>query len=120
MNDIIYNWLKGFPGLELLQTEQADEVSGGCGLFFRGVTEKSRKHDLLGSPQSRKTWRYRLQRFGQRAESAVFFLLLGAWAEENPPASGITASLKNARCTRDEDLGLALWQADLEVTGCEP
>lgn len=119
MNDMIYNWLKGFPGLELLQKEQADEVSGGCGLFFRGVTATDRKHDLLGSPQSRKTWHFRLQRFGERAESAVFFLLLGAWAEENPPASG-RAYLKNARCTRDEDLGLALWQADLEVTGCEP
>ena len=120
MNDITYNWLKGFPGLELLQRQQADETSGGCGLFFRGITEKSRKHDLLGSPQSRKTWHFRLCRYGQRVESAVLFLMLGTWVELNPPASGITASIKNARCTRDEDTGLALWEAELEVTGCEP
>ena len=105
MNEQIYNWLRSFPGLELLQWQQVDAVPGGCGLFFRGATANHR--NLLG--QTQNTLRYRLCRYGDGEESAVFFLLLGAWAEQDG-----TATLKNARCTRDEG-GLALWEADLEV-----
>lgn len=121
MSDTIYNWLKTFPGLELLQREQVEEVPGGCGLHFCGVTVKDRSRDLLGNLRCRKQLRFRLRRFGERVESGVFFLLLGAWVEENTPILGIcqTACLKDARCIRDEDLGLSLWEADLEITYTE-
>lgn len=113
MNDKIYNWLKEFPGLELLQRQQVDAVPGGCGLFFRGSTVKDRRQNLLGQTQVQKTLHFRLNRYGQTQESAVFFLLLGAWVEQDG-----TATLKNARCVRDEG-GLALWEADLEITRWE-
>ena len=108
MNEQIYNWLKGFPGLELLQRQQVDAVPGGCGLFFRGATANHR--DLLG--QTQNTLHYRLCRYGDGEESAVFFLMLGAWLETNP--QNWTAACKNARCVRDIG-GLTLWEADLEV-----
>ena len=129
MNDIIYNWLKGFPGLELLQRQQVDAVPGGCGLFFRGVTASDSQPNLLGKTQSRKKYHFRLCRYGDRTESAVFFLLLGAWVEDNGQldhtaaltdtaslGTDNTAALKNQRCVRDTDSGLTLWEADLEIT----
>jgi hypothetical protein len=116
MNDKIYNWLKEFPGLELLQRQQVDAVPGGCGLFFRGSTVKDRRQNLLGQTQVQKTLHFRLNRYGQTQESAVFFLLLGAWVEdEHALGESATAACKNARCVRDEG-GLALWEADLEIT----
>lgn len=115
MNDIIYNWLKGFPGLELLQRQQVDAVPGGCGLFFRGVTASDSQPNLLGKTQSRKKYHFRLCRYGDRTESAVFFLMLGAWVEDNGQLDH-TAELKNAHCVRDTDSGLTLWEADLEIT----
>ena len=117
MNDKIYNWLKGFPGLEMLQRQQVDGVPGGCGLFFRGVTLSEKSHDLLGNPRCLKTFAYRLCRYGEPVESALFFLLLGQWAETNQQSLGstATAALENARCVSDEG-GLALWEADLRIT----
>ena len=121
MSDIIYNWLKGFPGLELLQREQADPVPGGCGMHLRGVRVTGRSYDLLGGVRCRRTLSFRLRRFGERVESGVFFLLLGAWVEENAPILGLeqAVSLKDARCVEDTDLGLSLWEADLEITYTE-
>ena len=117
MNDQIYNWLKGFPGLELLQRQQVDAVPGGCGLFFRGVTVKDSRANLLGQAQNRKTLNFRLYRYGQPEESALFFLLLASWMQGNGPPLGTdqTAACENARCVRDNG-GLALWEADLKIT----
>ena len=117
MNEQIYNWLKSFPGLELLQWQQVDAVAGGCGLFFRGMTVKDTRRSLLGQTQHQKTFHFRINRYGEPAESALFFLMLGQWAETNAPCLGSdqTAACKNARCVRD-DGGLALWEADLEIT----
>lgn len=113
MSDKIYNWLKEFPGLEMLQRQQVDAVPEGCGLFFRGVTVTDRSHDLLGTPRGKKTYAFRLYRYGDPVDSPVFFLLLGTWAQANE--DGFAAALKNARCIRDNG-GLALWEADLDIT----
>ena len=146
MNDKILNWLREFPGLELLQHQQVEAVDGGCGLYFRGVTGKDSQPNLLGQTKKQKTAHFRLCRYGQRVESAVFFLLLGSWVEiqgqtlgadaaaaqngttplvsdataaqngTTPLVSDVTAALKNARSVRDTGSGLTLWEADLEIT----
>lgn len=118
MNDTILNWLRTFPGLELLQRQQVDAVPGGSGLFFRGVTVKEQKTDLLGGISCRKQLHFRLNRYGDPGESPVFFLLLGAWIQETAPTLGTQQSLtlENARCVRDTGTGLALWEADLYIT----
>ena len=117
MNDIIYNWLKGFPGLQLLQRQQVDAVPGGCGLFYRGARELERSRDLLGGMHRRKLLRFRIHRYGEPLESAVFFTMLASWVETSSPSLGFDApaALKDARCVRDQG-GLALWEADLEIT----
>ena len=115
MNDMIYNWLKDYPGLELLQWQQVDAVPGGCGLFFRGVTVEEDNRDLLGSVLYKKTLHFRLFRYGQPEESAVFFLMMETWLETEPPM-GTVAALKNTRCIRDVGQGLALWEAELDIT----
>jgi hypothetical protein len=118
MNDIIFNWLKGFPGMAMLQRQQVEAVPGGCGLFFRGITVKERTSDLLGGVRCRKQLHFRLNRYGDPLESAVFFLLLANWVAESAPALGAeqTSTLENARCIRDTGGDLALWEADLEIT----
>lgn len=117
MNDIIYNWLKAFPGLELLQRQQVDAVPGGCGLYYRGCKHLSHSRDLEGAFHCQKQLRFRICRYGQALESALFFTMLGAWVETSSPSLGLDApaSLENARCVRDEG-SLALWEADLEIT----
>ena len=121
MNDIIFNWLKTFPGLELLQRQQVDAVPGGSGLFFRGIAVKDRKWDLLGGLRCRKELRFRISRYGGREESALFFLMLAAWAEENAPHLGDdqVLALEEARCVRDSDQGLSLWESELTITYTE-
>ena len=114
MNNNIYNRLKAYPGLELLQKQQVDAVPGGCGLFFRGVTEKTRRYDLLGGIQCLKRYAFRLCRYGDGGDNPVFFLMLAAWIERGAPAEW-SVSLENARCVR-EDQGLSLWEADLLVS----
>ena len=118
MNDKIFNWLKGFPGLELLQHQQVEAVDGGCGLYFRGVTGKDSQPNLLGQTKKQKTAHFRLNRYGDRVESAVFFLLLGNWVEIQGESLGedYAATLKNERCIRDTGSGLTLWEADLDIT----
>ena len=121
MIDTIFNWLKNYPGLAYLQRDRIDEAVGGSGLFFRGVTVADRKWDLLGCLRCRKGLSFRIRRYGDPADSAVFFLMLGAWVEETAPILGEnqTVSLENAHCVRDSDLGLALWEADLKITYTE-
>ena len=135
MTDLIYSWLRGYPGLELLQRQQVDAVPGGAGLFFRGVTVKERSHDLLGSLRCRKTLSFRLCRYDIPVENLIFFLMLTAWVETNGSALGqeataalkstgsvisdATAALKNTRCVRDNGQGLTLWEGDLEITYTE-
>lgn len=118
MTDKIYEWLKGFPGLELLQRQQTDPVPGGCGLYLRGITGDNCSYDLLGGIHCRKTLRFRLSRYGDPLESPVFFILLGAWVEDSAPTFGLdqTVFLEKARCVRDTGQGLSLWEAELEIT----
>ena len=117
MIDIIFTWLKTYPGLGYLQRDQVDEAIGGSGLFFRGMTVVDRKFDLLGASRCRKKLSFRIRYFDEPAACAVFFLMLGAWVEDTAPILGMDQSvcLRDARCVRDENLGLALWEADLEI-----
>ena len=117
MSDIIFNWLRGFPGLELLQRQQVEALPGGSGLYYRGCKVLSSSRDLVGNLRCRKLQRFRICRYGQGLENALFFTMLSAWVETNAPALGFdqTASLENAHCVRD-DGALALWEADLELT----
>ena len=117
MNDIIFNWLRGYPGMELLQRQQVDAVPGGCGLFFRGVTAQDGQRNLLGQTQKRKTLHFRLNRYGDRVDSPAFFMMLEVWLQTNIHSLGpdYAATLKNSRCVRDNDSGLCLWEAELEI-----
>ena len=56
-----------------------------------------------------------------REESALFFLMLAAWAEENAPHLGgdQVLALEEARCVRDTDQGLSLWESELTITYTE-
>ena len=63
----------------------------------------------------------------EKSKSAAFFLALGDWVRRQPPFFGLdqTVCLRDAHCVRDDGLGLALWEADLEITFteedvCEP
>ena len=117
MIDMIYNWLKTYPGLFYIQRERVDEAISGSGLFFRGMSVVDRKWDLLGNPRCRKKLSFRLRHYDEPAQNPVFFMMLGAWMEETAPTFGLdqTVILKDAHCVRDSDLGLSLWEADLEI-----
>ena len=121
MIDIIYKWLKGYSGLTYIQRDRVDERRSGSGLFFRGVTLVSQKPDLLGNLRRRKKLSFRIRRYAEPTDCAVFFLMLGQWVEETAPTLGMdqVVCLSGAHLVRDSDLGLALWEADLDITYTE-
>ena len=92
MNDIIFNWLKGYPGMELLQWQQVEAVDGGCGLFFRGSTVREAQKDLLGRAKIRKTLHFRICRYGSSGDNLVFFTMLGPWVELQGASLGADAA----------------------------
>ena len=121
MIDMIYNWLRGYPGLNYIQRDRVDEKNSGSGLFFRGVTLVGHKADLMGNLRCRKRLSFRIRRFTEPADGALFFLMLGQWAEETAPTLGMdqVVSLHSAHMVRDQELGLSLWEADLDITYTE-
>lgn len=119
MIEEIYNWLRMHPGLVDLRLDRVEP--DGCGLFYRGETVLERHRDLLGGVCERKRVIFRIRRYGERDTSAVFFEDLAWWVTRPPHVLGgdQTVCLRDAHCVKDDDLGLALWEADLEITFLE-
>lgn len=63
MLDTMLAWLQTFPGWEgILQIDYADSVPGNTGLYPRGITELSRREDVLGNVKVRCSCAFTLQR----------------------------------------------------------
>ena len=77
-------WLQSFPGWEDgLQIDYADGVPGSCGLYPRGMTEISRREDVLGNVAARCRCNFLLRRSAcPGEENARWLLELQSWVME--------------------------------------
>lgn len=77
-------WLETFPKWEgTLQFDYADAVPGNSGLYPRGITELSRREDVLGNVKTRYSCAFTLRRAAaQSQENAQWLLDLQNWVME--------------------------------------
>ena len=76
MLETITGWLRTFPGWEGdLQLDDMDVLPGSNGLYPRGMTELSRREDVLGNLQIRYSWGFLLRRTDADREAAARWLL---------------------------------------------
>ena len=76
MLDRMRTWLQTFPRWEgTLQLDYADGVPGNCGLFPRGITELSRREDVLGNTKIRYGCAFVLRKTAAAGEENARWLL---------------------------------------------
>ena len=84
MLEMMKAWLETFPRWEgTLQIDYADAVPGNSGLYPKGITELSRREDVLGNVRSRYSCAFTLRRAaGQGHENAQWLLDFQNWVME--------------------------------------
>ena len=76
MLDKVMNWLQTFPLWEgTLRVDYADAMPGNTGLYPRGITELSRREDVLGNVTVRCSWGFALQRAALPGEENARWLM---------------------------------------------
>ena len=77
-------WLQTYPGWEgTLQFDYADTVPGNSGLYPRGITELSRREDVLGNRKTRCSCLFTLRRAAVPGlENAQWLLEFQNWVAE--------------------------------------
>ena len=84
MLDTLTQWLQTYPKWEgTLQLDYAEHVPGNSGLYPRGITELSRREDVLGNVKVRYSSLFLLRRAaGTREENARWLLDFQNWVAE--------------------------------------
>lgn len=84
MLEMMKAWLETFPQWEgTLQFDYADAVPGNSGLYPKGITELSRREDVLGNVRTRYSCAFTLRRAaGQGPENAQWLLDFQNWVME--------------------------------------
>lgn len=76
MLEIVEAWLRTFPQWEgTLQFDYADSVPGNAGLYPQGITELSRREDVLGGVKIRYSCSFLLRRAGLPGRENARWLL---------------------------------------------
>ena len=76
MLDRVSAWLQTFPKWEgTLQLDYADGVPGNSGLYPKGITEISRREDVLGNSKIRYSCTFQLRRSSAAGEENARWLL---------------------------------------------
>lgn len=120
-------WLETFPGWEgTLQLDYVDAVPDSTGLYPRGLTELSRREDVLGNLTVRCRCDFLLRRTaGQSAENAQWLLDFQSWVMEQDrlglaPAFGDVPGTQQLRASEGrldshKQVGSALYTVQLSV-----
>lgn len=84
MLEQLTQWLQTYPKWEgTLQLDYAENVPGNSGLYPRGITELSRREDVLGTVKTRYSCTFLLRRAaGARDENARWLLDFQNWVAE--------------------------------------
>ena len=84
MLDTVINWLRTCPQWEgALQVDYAEHAPGNTGLYPRGLTELSRREDVLGNVKSRFSWAFLIRRAALPGEENARWLMdFQAWVAE--------------------------------------
>ena len=76
MLEEVRNWLQTFPLWEgTLQLDYAQAVPGNSGLYPKGLTELSRREDVLGNAKVRFSWAFQLRRAALPGEENARWLV---------------------------------------------
>lgn len=120
-------WLETFPGWEgTLQLDYVDAVPVSNGLYPRGITELSRREDVLGNLTARCRCDFLLHRTaGQSTENAQWLLDFQNWVMEQDrmglaPAFGDVPGTQRLRASEGKlenlkQVGSALYTVQLSV-----
>ena len=84
MLEKMVKWLQNFPDWEdSIQIDSVDERPGNVGLYPKGLTEISRREDVLGNLQIRYRFDMLLRKnAGKSEENARWLLAFQAWVME--------------------------------------
>ena len=84
MLERISEWLRTFPRWEgTLQIDYAEQVPGNSGLYPRGLTELSRREDVLGNVKTRYSWAFLIRRAALPGEENARWLMdFQTWVAE--------------------------------------
>jgi len=84
MLETLKQWLQTFPGWDsVLQFDYAENIPGNSGLFPKGLTEISRREDVLGGMKIRYSCTFTLKRAAVAGEeNARWLLCFQNWVAE--------------------------------------
>ena len=116
-------FLEGFPLWQgQLQTDTAGAKTGTCGLFPLGVTQLSRREDLLGQVTARYKAEFALRCWDARSEAAAGWLLeLQNWVmAQKSPGFGDRPETETIRAEKGKlvstpSAGMAVYEVRLTV-----
>jgi len=115
MQNTVFNWLRGIPGLEGLRLETLDAVPGACGLFCQGQKELQRRQDILGTVQCRRSLSFKLCLHSASREVPAFFLALDT-ADAPVLGHDQTVTVTQGRLDRDAGSGICRYEATITFT----
>ena len=115
MQNTVYHWLKGLPGLEALQPETLDAVPGASGLFCKGRQILSRTEDILGNARVRQSLTFQLCLHSTARDVPEFFLALDT---KNAPLLGDdqTVTATGGKLTKDDGSGICRYETIITFT----
>ena len=115
-------WLRRFPLWQgELCTDVTDPKTGSIGLFPLGVTQLSRREDLLGRVMTRYKAEFALRRRDVRSSGASWLLELQSWAMgQKSPGFGDdpdreTIRVEKGKLVSPSQTGIATFEVKLTV-----
>ena len=115
MQNTVYHWLKGLPGLESLQPEALDAAPGASGLFCKGRKTLSRTEDILGAVRVRQSLGFRLCLHSTARDVPDFFWKLDT---KNAPTLGTdqTVTVTGGKLAKDDGTGICRFETIITFT----
>lgn len=127
MLETMKTWLMTYPGWEgTLELDYVDALPGSAGLYPRGMTEVSRREDVLGNVKLRCRWDFLLRRsIAAGEENARWLLRFQNWVAQQDllgltPKFGDEPKLERIRAFEGKldshkQVGSALYTVQLTV-----
>lgn len=108
MQEKVWKWLRGIPGLENLTSERLGELPGCAGLFYQGAQVVSRTADILGNEFLRRRLRWKLIIHGNMPVEI---------APATAPQLGLlqTVELAKTHVSYLDEMEILRWETELTV-----
>ena len=115
MQNTVYHWLKGLPGLDKLKPEALDAAPGASGLFCKGRRELWRSEDILGAVKCRQSLSFTLCLHSTARDVPDFFWKLDT---KNAPTLGTdqTVTVTGGKLAKDDGTGICRFETIITFT----